>query len=234
MKWMARGPWPEHFQDVVDDHLHAYCDLHDLDTFDDIAAKIGEDWVSTLTDVAMMDFLSRETGDGNVVDHYLKRRGWKERAVAKAYLKGVRDSVMSLYEVSDIRPGQSFMARDLILEGEPVPVDERSATKTLREREHLAMRIVDVKGRRIIAGGVLPYEPALAEKVIEAIHLCADEVGTVLEEMIGEEEECSEPAGPTGPAGATGPETIEDLSLAPGHETVRAAVLEGLADGSGA
>ena len=79
---------------------------------------------------------------------------------------------MSLYEVSDIRPGQSFMARDLVLEGEPVPVDERFATKTMLEREHLAMRIVDVKGRRIIAGGVLPYEPALTERVIDAIHLC--------------------------------------------------------------
>ena len=32
--------------------------------------------------------------------------------------------------------------------------------------------------------------------------------------MIGEEEECSEPAGPTGATGPTGPETIEDLSLA--------------------
>lgn len=24
-KWMVRGPWPEHFEDATDDHLHAWC-----------------------------------------------------------------------------------------------------------------------------------------------------------------------------------------------------------------
>jgi hypothetical protein len=39
--------------------------------------------------------------------------------------------VMSPYEVSDVQPGESFLARDLLRVEEPVRVIERTATKTL-------------------------------------------------------------------------------------------------------
>ena len=81
-------------------------------------------------------FSGAETEDGNAVDLYLRRRGWRETAIARAYLEGIRDSTVSLYEVSDIRPGESFLARDLILGGEPVRVSERAATKTMAPWEH--------------------------------------------------------------------------------------------------
>ena len=150
----------------------------------------------------MTDFLSRDTEDGNVVDLYLKRRGWNEKAIPKAYLKAIRDSVMSLYEVSEIRPGESFTARDMILGGDPILVEERSGTKTMLQWEQLAMRIVEVRGRHIISGGVLPYEPELAEQVIEEVCLRADEIELDLEDMFSEQDECPEP------------ELIQDLSLA--------------------
>ncbi len=201
VKWMARGPWPEHFREAVGDHLHAYCDQHDLDTFEEMAAKIGQHWVSALIDMAMMDFLSRETEDGNVVDLYLKRRGWNEKAIPKAYLKGIRNSVMSLYEASDIRPGESFMARDLILGGDPVLVEERSGTQTMLQWEQLAMRIVKVRGRHFIASGALPYKPELTEQVIEEIRLRADKADIKLEDIFSEKNEYPEP------------ELIHDLSM---------------------
>ena len=155
-KWMARGPWPDHLQDAIDDHVGAYCDLNDIDRFEDLAAKIGGHWMNVLTDMALNDFLGRETDDGNVVDHYLKRRGWREKKIAKAYLEGIRDSSVSLYEVSDIRPGESFLARDLIVGGEPIRVSERTATKSLAPWEQVAMRIVDVRGHNVMAGGCCP------------------------------------------------------------------------------
>ncbi len=202
VKWMVRGPWPEHCEDAIDDHLHAWCDLHDLDTFEEMADKIGQHWVSVLNEMAMNDFLSRDTEDGNVVDLYLKRRGWNEKAIPKAYLKAIRGSVMSLYEVSEIRPGESFTARDMILGGDPILVEERSGTKTMLQWEQLAMRIVEVRGRHVIAGGALPYEPELTEQVIEEVCLRAGEIELDLEDMFSEQDECPEP------------ELIQDLSLA--------------------
>ena len=202
VKWMVQGPWPGYLQEAIDDHLHAYCDAYDLDTFEELATKIGAHWVAALNDIAMTDFLSRETRDGNVVDQYLKRRGWNEKAIPKAYLKGIRDSVMSIFEVSDIRPGESFMARDLILGGDPFLVSERSATRTMLQWEHLAMRVVKVQRHHIIAGGLLPYQPELSARIIDEVNLCADKVEAKFSAMFSKQDE------------HTGPEVIRRLSLA--------------------
>ena len=109
-------------------------------------------------------------GAGNIVDDYLKRRGWKETAVNKAYMVGLKDSVMSLYEVSDIQPGRSFLARDLINGGGPLRVSERTATKTLKPWDRVAMRVVDVRGKMTIGGGLLPFEHDLSEHFLAAIN----------------------------------------------------------------
>ena len=47
-------------------------------------------------------------------------------------MTALQTSAMSLYEVSDLIPGQSLRARDLIRGGEPVLVSERSATQALK------------------------------------------------------------------------------------------------------
>ena len=191
-KWMVSGPWPDHLQLVMHDHFHAYCDEYDIDGFEELGTKIGQHWLSTLWDIAFDDFLSRETEDGNVVDHYLKRRGWNEKVLARAYFKAIRESVVSLYEVSDIRPGKSFLARDLILGGEPVLVEEKTATKTLTPWAHIATRIINVRGRNIIAGGVLPFEDDLSIAVIEEVHQMSVAVEMGVEEIFDEDKEFSE------------------------------------------
>ena len=57
-------------------------------------------------------------------------------------MTALQTSVMSLYEVSDLTPGQSFRARDLIRGGEPVLVSERSATQALTPWGRIGARIV--------------------------------------------------------------------------------------------
>jgi hypothetical protein len=50
--------------------------------------------VKDVRNYAFEDFLTREIVDGrNVVDDYLKRRGWRESASTKAYMRALRDSV---------------------------------------------------------------------------------------------------------------------------------------------
>ncbi|MEQ9151964.1 MAG: hypothetical protein RLO06_10825 [Parvibaculum sp.] len=193
VRWMARGPWPEHLQDVLHEHLHAYCDLHDIDDFEELADEIGAHWVAVLHDVAFNDFLSRETPDGNVVDLYLKRRGWKENAIGKAYMQGIRQSVISLYEVSDIRPGESFLARDLIRGGEPVRVEEHAGTKSMVPWEQFAMRIVEVRGHTMLAGGLLPFEAELSRQLIDEVTDLSDVAKIRLADMARVEGEALEP-----------------------------------------
>ena len=183
LKWMQRGRWCEHLNDVFDEHTYAYCDLYDLDTIEELSAKIGQHWFTHLSNIVLMDFLARITEDGNVVDLYLKRRGWKEKSIPKAFFKGVRDSVMSLYEVSDIRHGESFLARDLILGGDPILVEESTATKNMLQWEQIAMRIVEVRGHNIVVGGMLPYKSEVAEQVIGEFSQFVVDVRTDFEGM---------------------------------------------------
>ena len=169
IKWLRREPWADAFEELLERHLGPACDKADVPV-DDLGDVIGEHWAMTLWGCAFEDFLTREVeGAGNIVDDYLKRRGWNEKELNKAYMTTLRSSVISLYEASDIRPGESFLARDLIRGGEPVRVSERTATHTLKPWDRLAARLVEVRGKTTLTGVVLPFEHALSESLIAAL-----------------------------------------------------------------
>jgi hypothetical protein len=171
IKWSTRGRWAERFEWVLEDHVLPTCDETDLE-IDDIVATIGEDlFMSTVWACAFEDFLTREFDDGgNAIDDYLKRRGWKESASVRAYLAGLRTSTMSLYEVSDIVPGTSFQARDLIRGGDPILISERSATRSLKPWDRIAARVVQVGSKTQIGGGVLAFGRDTSEALLKTVH----------------------------------------------------------------
>ncbi|MBB5049178.1 hypothetical protein HNR60_003952 [Rhodopseudomonas rhenobacensis] len=167
IKFSTREPWVDRFEEILEDHLIPACDETGLEV-DDVVETIGQDlFTTTVWACAFEDFLTREFDDGeNVVDDYLKRRGWKESASVRAYMAALRDSTMSLYEVSDIVRG-SFRARDLIRGGEPVQIIERSATESLKPWDRIAARVVQVGAQMQIAGGVLAFDHETSEAFLE-------------------------------------------------------------------
>ena len=169
MKWLRREPWSSAFGELLERHLGPACDKAGV-PLEELSEVIGDHWAMTLWGCAFEDFLTREVeGAGNIVDDYLKRRGWNETAMNRAYMTALRSSVISLYEASDIRPGESFLARDLIRGGEPVRVSERTATRTLKPWDRIAARMVEVRGKTTLGGGVLPFEHELSESLIAAL-----------------------------------------------------------------
>ena len=170
MKWLTREPWRDAFADVLEQHVAGPCEAAGIESIEELGEHVGAHWATTLWGCAFEDFLTRDVeGAGNIVDDYLKRRGWKENAVDRTYMAALRSSTMSLYEVSDIQPGQSFLARDLLRGGEPIRVIEHTATKTIKLWDRLAMRVVVVRGKTVIGGGLLPFEHRLSEKMIGTI-----------------------------------------------------------------
>jgi hypothetical protein len=158
IKWLSREDWRPLLEEVMDEHFGPAMEAFDL-AFEEIDEALGGTWAMTLWGCAFEDFLTRrfEPDGRNPVEVYLQRRGWKESAAARRYMAALQTSVMSLYEVSDITPGESLRARDLIRGGEPVLVSERSATQTLKPWDRIAARIVPQGDRSILAGGVLAF-----------------------------------------------------------------------------
>jgi hypothetical protein len=115
MKYVGRAEWAEHLDDVLEEHCGAAMDIFDVE-YDDIGGFIGDHGMSNIWGCAFEDLLTRSVGpeQTNIVDVFLKRRGWNEKVQDKIYMKALRDSVMSLYEISNVVPGKSMLMRDLI------------------------------------------------------------------------------------------------------------------------
>jgi len=168
IKWAQREPWVDDFEATFKRQIGPACRRAGVEP-DDLAEAIGADWATSLWGWAFEDFVSSRRGERNVADDYLKRRGWKESAGVRAYIRALRNSTVSLYEVSDVVAGESFLARDLVRGGEPVRVFERSATKTLRQWDRIAARIVAVLGKTELTGALLPFQRPLAEDALARI-----------------------------------------------------------------
>lgn len=165
VEWSRRDPWRERMGEMVERHIRRACDLNDIDIHE-LPEVIG-DHAMVAMDCAFEDCCTVTWEDAsNLASDYLKRRGWKETAMNRAYIEALRDSVMSLHEVSDVRPGESFLARDLVRGGDPVRVTERTATKTLVAWDIIATRIVTVRGVVQMTGAVLSVDRDLAEDML--------------------------------------------------------------------
>lgn len=131
------GDWRERLQDVVAEHLMPALEEFEID-HDGLSDLLGEQWSGVLWGCGFEDFLGQQYEDGNIVDLYLKRRGWKETALNRAYFAALRDAPVSLYEVSEVQPGASMVLRDLLSDAAPVTVREKSATRTLKQWDRIA------------------------------------------------------------------------------------------------
>lgn len=192
IKWSMRDRWADRFEEVLADHVLPACDETGLD-MDEIVAMMGEDlFMSTVWACAFEDFLTREFDDGeNAIDDYVKRRGWKETVSIRTYMAALRHSTMSLYEVSDVVPGISFRARDVMRGGEPVLISERSATRSLKPWDRIAARVLQVGAKTQIGGGMLVFNRENADDLIEAWHahdkLGPDERRRLTKQILGDD-----------------------------------------------
>lgn len=157
MKFATSPAWADHLRDALGDHLGLAIEEFDFEA-DELADIVGDHWAGVLWGCAFEDLLTRTIQpDRNIVDDYIRRRGWNESGPTKIYLRALRSSVMSLHEVSEVEPGSGFLVRDLIRGGEPLRVSERSASQTLKQWDRIGARVVQVGGKHLLSGGVLSF-----------------------------------------------------------------------------
>jgi hypothetical protein len=170
LKWSGREGWRERFDAVLAAHLAPACEAAGVAP-DELPELLGEQAYVQLVGCALEDFLTCDFGPDrrNVVDDYLKRRGWKESASVKRYLQALRRSTLSVYEVIDTTPGSHFVARDLVRGGEPVRVADRLGSKSVARWDRLAARLLPIGGETHMAGGALRLDFDDAAAVVEGI-----------------------------------------------------------------
>ncbi len=168
MTWSSRPEWAERRQAVYDEHLcgaAARCDLTVPVLLEDLQETGHFPMVMGL---AFEDFASRPATEvaPNVVDDYLKRRGWRESPSGRRYLTQLRNSVLSLYEVLDVDRGRSVVVRDLLRGGGRTRVHEKLGTEHLVRWDRLAARVVEMGGRPVFTGGLMHFGPEPADAVL--------------------------------------------------------------------
>jgi hypothetical protein len=170
IKWLHREEWRDRFAETFDAHLLPACEQTGLEA-NEVVAKLGEDWFTrTVWGSAFEDFLTRDFDGGtNIVDDYLKRRGWKESASTRTYMGALRSSVPSLYEVSDIVRDKSFKARDLVQGGDPLLIIERSATRSLNQWDRIVTRVVQIGSQTHISGAILQFDYETSEQILQLL-----------------------------------------------------------------
>jgi hypothetical protein len=154
---------------LLDRHSAKACAAAGIE-WQDIMDVLGEHVITVVWGAAFEDLVATDLpGDRNIADDYLRRRGWKESASTRDYITGLRRSVISLYEVSGLVPGESMQLRDLVRGGEPVRVAEKLGSEGLRQWDRIATRVIPLRDRTLISGTLMRFEHEVSEALLASI-----------------------------------------------------------------
>ena len=177
VKWAMRGEWAPLHEEFHASYLEPVVD--NLEMPADVLDLFPHHIVGMLSVFILEGFFTTrfgEHGERNVVDDYLKRRGWRESVPGRRYLKALKDSTLSLYEIVDVAPGHYVTVRDLVLGGEAVRVDNKHGSKVAALRDCLAARVVAVHGKNHFTDGVLPFRYELSQQLLPVFEEFAEEL----------------------------------------------------------
>ena len=172
IKWSRNEKWAPIQDQVFAEHLGPVREIVDFNDGLDLEEEDLYELFGPAFDVFLCcvseDFFTARFGDEgeNVIDDYLKRRGWREKVPGKRYLEALRDSDLSLYEVVDLDPGRSLTVKDLIRAGDPITVAEKRGSETAAKWDRFAARIVTVNKKVYFTGSLLLFPHEVADELL--------------------------------------------------------------------
>lgn len=188
--WAPRERWREVCRRALAAHFETLCAGAGMSE-EELAEEIGEEQYETAEACAFEDFITSGSGTKgrNVIDDYLDQRAWREAIGGRDYLRALRASLMSLYEVAEVRPGAGLVLRDLIRGGAPLEVDERLGSEGLVRWDRIGARVLTIAGERCLSGAVLRFRPEAAEVVLRIFRRAPERAR---EELAAQESELTE------------------------------------------
>jgi hypothetical protein len=184
--WTRRAEWREAMAETLVRHVVQACGSADLE-IEDLWDLLDDADQGVIWGAAFEDLLSSDLPDGRkLADDYLKRRGWKEPVATREYIAALGKSVISLYEVSDVVPGESMLLRDLVRPGEPVRVLEKSGSRSLRQWDRVATRVIPLRSGTVISGTLLAFDQETSEQLLASLHRVRSKAGGLVAEVAKE------------------------------------------------
>ena len=176
MAFIGQGEWRDHFGQLLGEHLDPTLEAFGLTT-ETLITLLGKDRVAMLWGCVVEDLMTRNAGSDlrNVVDDYLAQA---ERDLNRAYMFAVRRSVMSLYEVIEVIPGEGLVIHDVIRDLGPVKVHQDTRTRTLAAGDWIAARCIPDGEGYSITGSLLSLTSEASDRVLDEMRSMATQLGS--------------------------------------------------------
>ena len=101
------------------------------------------------------------------IDLYMKNHTVTDDEAA--LLNSIKDSVISLYEVSSVAKDKSITLKDLLMDSEHA-LRDKALTRGLNKGDIFATRLLTLDGKPSMSGCVYPYTAAQKKAVIAYVH----------------------------------------------------------------
>ena len=171
MEWIRReDQWAAVFDATLHAHTEATLDAGRLSQ-GELTGILGDAGSGLLFGCVFEDLTAQrfETAPHNIVDDYLKRRGWRDSVPCRRYMAALRDAKMSVYEVTGVSSGKWVEVRDLVRDGEPVRVFEHLASQQMVRWDRIGARVVDYLGQKVFTGALLAYTVDQSDELLRLI-----------------------------------------------------------------
>ena len=173
IKWSEKPQWVDFLNHIYSNHLDfAFYELElmeeelfdylDPETGDSIHHAIFEDFFTTFFGV---------DGELNVINDYLKRRGSREPAVVRQFLKALLDSSVSIFEIVELEPnGRTMKVRDLLQEDMTLTIQKSSELDHWVIWDCMGARVVSMSGKHYITNGARLLSRSLAKEIVVSVN----------------------------------------------------------------
>src|SRR5579862_9389956 len=174
LMWEVRD-WVEESEDREEDFLGFWEEFFLYEQDDDqriqgALAGLPDDIFAWATALCVEAFLHESGSDPSAAEAFIESRPDLSE-LATEYLRSLKRSSSSCYEVIECSPGCSIKIQDLIRGGEPWVVPEVAGSTALTPGSIFAGRLVLVREQPVLSGFLVPLVSEVAEKIAEVTGL---------------------------------------------------------------
>jgi len=170
LKYVRSKPWHERFLAYYDKMVVVYAEQLSMMP-EELNEKLSDHPQDVLFGGIFEDFIQRDFDEAphNFIDNYLKRRGWKDSAIGREYLRLFRTIPISLYEVVDVDPGKSITVENLIVPSGEIIVTEKAGSMGVKVFDCLAGIVVPLSGEHYFTANILKLHADAANQLANTV-----------------------------------------------------------------